>query len=68
MGTCQAEKDFSGVHSDAGQIPAQAVGRIQGDLHFLPSSHWATGASPLRNDVTGGAAETVGGPLEQSVQ
>jgi hypothetical protein len=39
MGTRQTEQDFTRVHADAGQIAIQAVGGVEGDVHFLPSSH-----------------------------
>ena len=35
MGTRQAEKDLPRVHADAGQIPAQAIGSVEGDAHLL---------------------------------
>ena len=35
MGTRQTEEDFARVHSHAGQIATQAVGGVEGDVHFL---------------------------------
>ena len=73
MGTRQTEENFSRVHADAGQIPAEAVGSVEGDVHCLPSSHWARDvlhptSLVLHNDVMSGRAQIQGGLLEQSIQ
>ncbi len=31
----QTKKDFARIYSDAGQIPAQAISSVEGDVHYL---------------------------------